>query len=75
MAGIGANTALRDADELRHALVEQPVSAAVACYEHAMRGYANQALALDPQRDQRSPRVSVQPIDVPHAWPTADRKK
>lgn len=46
MAGIGANTALRDADELRHALVEQPASAAVACYENAMRGYANQALAL-----------------------------
>jgi 2-polyprenyl-6-methoxyphenol hydroxylase-like FAD-dependent oxidoreductase len=39
MAGIGANTALRDADEFRRAL-------AVGPYEEAMRRYANQALAL-----------------------------
>ena len=50
MAGIGANTALRDAGELRRALVEvgagrrSPIYA-VAGYEQRMRGYANAALA------------------------------
>lgn len=48
MAGIGANTALRDAEQLRRALAGTPPSltAAVGAYESAMRGYANQALAL-----------------------------
>jgi 2-polyprenyl-6-methoxyphenol hydroxylase-like FAD-dependent oxidoreductase len=48
MAGIGANTALRDADQLRRALVDhpRPVVRAVGAYETTMRTYANQALAL-----------------------------
>jgi 2-polyprenyl-6-methoxyphenol hydroxylase-like FAD-dependent oxidoreductase len=47
MAGIGANTALRDADQLRRALLtaDGPISA-VAAYETAMREYANAALKL-----------------------------
>jgi 2-polyprenyl-6-methoxyphenol hydroxylase-like FAD-dependent oxidoreductase len=49
MAGIGANTALRDADELRRALSdagpESPLER-VGRYEERMRGYANEALAL-----------------------------
>ncbi|WP_052488989.1 NAD(P)/FAD-dependent oxidoreductase [Streptomyces sp. 150FB] len=60
MAGIGANTALRDADELRGALLaegegegtgtgtptEATLTARVGTYEAAMRDYANAALAL-----------------------------
>jgi 2-polyprenyl-6-methoxyphenol hydroxylase-like FAD-dependent oxidoreductase len=49
MAGIGANTALRDADGLRQALLApgpDGVAARVGRYEEQMRGYANQALAL-----------------------------
>jgi 2-polyprenyl-6-methoxyphenol hydroxylase-like FAD-dependent oxidoreductase len=48
MAGIGANTALRDADQLRRALSIAPesITNAVGHYEKAMRAYANQALAL-----------------------------
>ncbi|WP_405779257.1 FAD-dependent oxidoreductase [Streptomyces sp. NBC_00859] len=54
MAGIGANTALRDADELRRALVAGgPLTDRVATYEGAMRGYANEALALS-TRNARS---------------------
>ncbi|MEK8103934.1 FAD-dependent monooxygenase [Micromonospora sp. M12] len=47
MAGIGANTALRDADHLRRALsaATDPVIA-IGVYETAMRHYANEALAL-----------------------------
>lgn len=48
MAGIGANTALRDADQLRIALTmpgHAPLLDRVAIYEDAMRTYANQALA------------------------------
>jgi 2-polyprenyl-6-methoxyphenol hydroxylase-like FAD-dependent oxidoreductase len=47
MAGIGANTALRDADQLRRSLSTHadPVTA-IADYETAMRQYANQALKL-----------------------------
>jgi 2-polyprenyl-6-methoxyphenol hydroxylase-like FAD-dependent oxidoreductase len=47
MAGIGANTALRDADQLRQALTadSDPVRA-VGAYETAMRQYANTAPAL-----------------------------
>ncbi|HEX4362317.1 MAG TPA: NAD(P)/FAD-dependent oxidoreductase [Pseudonocardia sp.] len=50
MAGIGANTALRDAGVLRRALLEvgagrrSPIDA-VAGYEEQMRGYANAALS------------------------------
>ncbi len=49
MAGIGANTALRDADQLRRALTEPGpgrLTARVGRYEERMRDYANQALAL-----------------------------
>jgi 2-polyprenyl-6-methoxyphenol hydroxylase-like FAD-dependent oxidoreductase len=49
MAGIGANTALRDADELRRRLLapgDADLVARVGAYENAMRGYANHALAL-----------------------------
>ncbi|MEU1586839.1 FAD-dependent monooxygenase [Micromonospora sp. NPDC005710] len=47
MAGIGANTALRDAEHLCHALTTavDPVGA-IGVYETAMRHAANQALAL-----------------------------
>lgn len=43
MAGIGANTALRDADSLRRHLTGD---GGVPGYEDEMRGYANAALAL-----------------------------
>jgi 2-polyprenyl-6-methoxyphenol hydroxylase-like FAD-dependent oxidoreductase len=49
MAGIGANTALRDAAALRDAVVAVGPDDVVGCvgeYEQRMRGYANQALAL-----------------------------
>jgi 2-polyprenyl-6-methoxyphenol hydroxylase-like FAD-dependent oxidoreductase len=47
MAGIGANTALRDADTLRRALLKPgPLVEQVGHYEQQMRAYANQALAL-----------------------------
>jgi 2-polyprenyl-6-methoxyphenol hydroxylase-like FAD-dependent oxidoreductase len=47
MAGIGANTALRDAGTLRRHLATGPAPVTrVAGYEHEMRGYANAALAL-----------------------------
>lgn len=47
MAGIGANTALRDAGELRRALITptDPVTG-IGSYETAMRDYANRALKL-----------------------------
>jgi 2-polyprenyl-6-methoxyphenol hydroxylase-like FAD-dependent oxidoreductase len=49
MAGIGANTALRDSDQLRQALTAPGAAdtvSRVGAYEEQMRGYANQALAL-----------------------------
>jgi 2-polyprenyl-6-methoxyphenol hydroxylase-like FAD-dependent oxidoreductase len=47
MAGIGANTALRDADALRACLAEPgPVTERVGRYEARMRDYANAALAV-----------------------------
>ena len=49
MAGIGANTALRDADGLRRALTApepRDLVDRVGRYEEQMRGYANEALAL-----------------------------
>lgn len=48
MAGIGANTALRDADLLRHHLIDRhaaTLGSRVGNYESVMRGYANAALA------------------------------
>jgi 2-polyprenyl-6-methoxyphenol hydroxylase-like FAD-dependent oxidoreductase len=49
MAGIGANTALRDAEHLMRAFAApgpQSVVERVAHYEHTMRAYANDALAM-----------------------------
>jgi 2-polyprenyl-6-methoxyphenol hydroxylase-like FAD-dependent oxidoreductase len=51
MGGVGANTALRDAEALRAALITEAarphlISGAVADYEQRMRTYANDALAL-----------------------------
>ncbi|MCD2196761.1 FAD-dependent monooxygenase [Actinomycetospora endophytica] len=49
MAGVGANTALRDADALRRALTDpgpDDLVARVGTYEEQMRGYANEALAV-----------------------------
>lgn len=47
MAGIGANTALRDADQMRRAFVSDgTLIERVQEYEKVMRTYANQALAL-----------------------------
>lgn len=47
MAGIGANTALRDAGTLRrHLIGDGELLARIAGYESEMRGYANTALAL-----------------------------
>jgi 2-polyprenyl-6-methoxyphenol hydroxylase-like FAD-dependent oxidoreductase len=47
MAGIGANTALRDADHLRRALTATAdPGRAIGDYETTMRPYANQALKL-----------------------------
>jgi 2-polyprenyl-6-methoxyphenol hydroxylase-like FAD-dependent oxidoreductase len=61
MAGIGANTALRDADGLHRALLApgpDDVTGRVGRYEEQMRGYANQALALSTRnaRNAASPR-------------------
>lgn len=56
MAGIGANTALRDADELRRAISvsrTEDIASRVGEYERQMRAYANQALALS-TRNARS---------------------
>jgi len=46
MAGIGANTALRDADLLRRMLAERALPDAVAAYEHRMREYGFAAVRL-----------------------------
>jgi 2-polyprenyl-6-methoxyphenol hydroxylase-like FAD-dependent oxidoreductase len=51
MAGVGANTALRDADELRRALDTTAAGRtglidAIGGYETAMRAYANPAVAM-----------------------------
>jgi 2-polyprenyl-6-methoxyphenol hydroxylase-like FAD-dependent oxidoreductase len=51
MAGIGANTALRDAGVLRHALLEVVAGRtrlvdAIAAYEEEMRVYANRAIGV-----------------------------
>ena len=71
MAGIGANTALRDADELRRALSdagpETPLER-VGRYEERMRGYANEALALSTRNarnaasTQRLPRLAFRTL-------------
>jgi 2-polyprenyl-6-methoxyphenol hydroxylase-like FAD-dependent oxidoreductase len=55
MAGIGANTALRDAAELSRAVgrAGDPVEA-IGSYERAMRGYANPAVALSRRNAARA---------------------
>jgi 2-polyprenyl-6-methoxyphenol hydroxylase-like FAD-dependent oxidoreductase len=61
MAGIGANTALRDADQLRRALLDpEPagLTARVGRYEQQMRGYANQALALSTRNARQAATTS-----------------
>lgn len=71
MAGIGANTALRDADELRRALTDDPavdVAQRVANYERAMRQYANDALhqstrnARSAATESRAPRLAFRAL-------------
>lgn len=51
MAGIGANTALRDAALLADRLIEaaeggKSIASAIGAYESEMRAYANPAVAL-----------------------------
>jgi 2-polyprenyl-6-methoxyphenol hydroxylase-like FAD-dependent oxidoreductase len=61
MAGIGANTALRDADQLRRALLDPGtagLTARVGRYEQRMRGYANQALALSTRNARQAATTS-----------------
>jgi 2-polyprenyl-6-methoxyphenol hydroxylase-like FAD-dependent oxidoreductase len=71
MAGIGANTALRDAEELRRQLLAPgtaDVTARVGAYENLMRAYANQALALSTRNARnaataaRLPRVAFRAV-------------
>jgi 2-polyprenyl-6-methoxyphenol hydroxylase-like FAD-dependent oxidoreductase len=71
MAGIGANTALRDADELRRALSApgpETLVERVGRYEEHMRGYANAALALSTRNartaasTQRLPRLAFRTL-------------
>jgi 2-polyprenyl-6-methoxyphenol hydroxylase-like FAD-dependent oxidoreductase len=85
MAGIGANTALRDAAVLRRALVEvaagrRSPSDAVADYEEQMRGYANRALRLSTRNarnaaaDARLPRLAFRTmLRVAEAVPPVKR--
>jgi 2-polyprenyl-6-methoxyphenol hydroxylase-like FAD-dependent oxidoreductase len=61
MAGIGANTALRDADQLRRALLDPgpgDLVARVGRYEQRMRGYANQALGLSTRNARQAATTS-----------------
>ncbi|GAB2509739.1 FAD-dependent oxidoreductase [Nocardia heshunensis] len=67
MAGIGANTALRDADTLRRAITatgDPDLTARVGAYEHQMRTYANEALtrstrnATNAASEARLPRLA-----------------
>jgi 2-polyprenyl-6-methoxyphenol hydroxylase-like FAD-dependent oxidoreductase len=84
MAGIGANTALRDADQLRQALLTPgpaDLTARVGAYEEQMRGYANQALALSTRNARnaassaRLPRIAFRSaLRVAEAVPAAKRR-
>ncbi len=71
MAGIGANTALRDADGLRRALTGPgagTLNDRVGRYEHRMRGYANDALAVSTRNarnaasEKRLPRLAFRTL-------------
>jgi 2-polyprenyl-6-methoxyphenol hydroxylase-like FAD-dependent oxidoreductase len=62
MAGIGANTALRDAERLRFAISESssgPLPTRVGTYEAEMRSYANQALALSTRNSSNAALASA----------------
>ncbi len=84
MAGIGANTALRDADQLRQALLApgpDSLVARVGAYEDQMRGYANQALALSTRNARnaaspsRLPRIAFRSaLRIAEAVPPAKRR-
>jgi 2-polyprenyl-6-methoxyphenol hydroxylase-like FAD-dependent oxidoreductase len=83
MAGIGANTALRDADVLGRALTERGsygLEERVGRYEEQMRGYANEALALSTRNarnaasTQRLPRLAFRTLlKVTNAVPPMKR--
>jgi 2-polyprenyl-6-methoxyphenol hydroxylase-like FAD-dependent oxidoreductase len=83
MAGIGANTALRDADELRRALLDPAVpdlDARVGHYEDRMRDYANRALGVSTRNARnaatsaRLPRLAFRSLlRVAEAAPPAKR--
>ncbi|VVJ21943.1 Uncharacterised protein [Amycolatopsis camponoti] len=65
MAGIGANTALRDADTLRrHLSADTAPVARIAGYEREMRGYANAALALSTRNARGAATTSRLPRSV-----------
>ncbi|RKS79913.1 2-polyprenyl-6-methoxyphenol hydroxylase-like FAD-dependent oxidoreductase [Motilibacter peucedani] len=77
MGGIGANTALRDADTLRTLLLEHrgtltrasgdrraQVTAAVGDYEKRMRPYANAALALSTKNAERATNPAPLPRSI-----------
>jgi 2-polyprenyl-6-methoxyphenol hydroxylase-like FAD-dependent oxidoreductase len=84
MAGIGANTALRDAGELRRALLapgDHDLTVRVSDYEEHMRVYANQALALSTRNAQsaattaRLPRTAFRTVlRVAEAVPAVKRR-
>jgi 2-polyprenyl-6-methoxyphenol hydroxylase-like FAD-dependent oxidoreductase len=84
MAGIGANTALRDANQLRQALLApgpDDLTARVGAYEDQMRGYANQALALSTRNARnaaspsRLPRIAFRSaLRIAEAVPPAKRR-
>jgi 2-polyprenyl-6-methoxyphenol hydroxylase-like FAD-dependent oxidoreductase len=84
MAGIGANTALRDADQLRQALLApgpDKLTARVRGYEDQMRGYANRALALSTRNARnaaspsRLPRIAFRSaLRIAEAVPPARRR-
>jgi 2-polyprenyl-6-methoxyphenol hydroxylase-like FAD-dependent oxidoreductase len=82
MAGIGANTALRDADELRRALLGPgPLAGRIGSYETTMRAYANAALALSTRNargaatSKRLPRSAFRTVlRVAEAVPAVGRR-
>lgn len=82
MAGIGANIALRDADELRRALLGPgSLSDRVGRYEATMREYANAALALSTRNargaatTKRLPRTAFRTVlRVAEAVPAVKRR-
>lgn len=84
MAGIGANTALRDADHLRQQLLASgspDLTTRVGAYEHHMRDHANRALSLSTKNAQnaavtaRLPRLAFRTVlRIAEALPPVKRK-